>query len=202
MKINPPKLVGLTGGIGSGKSTVAKIFNLLYIPVYYADDRAKWLMVNSPALTSAIKENFGPESYLEDGNLNRVFLGEKVFKDHDLTNLINSLVHPEVKLDFEKWAALQSTPYVIKEAALLFETGSYKQLDWVINVSSPLKTRIARILYRDPHRDEEQVNGIIDKQLPDEDKNKLANYVINNTENTMLIPQVLDIHKKIIDNIM
>lgn len=198
MRIDHPKFVGLTGGIGSGKTTVAKIFAILGIPIYYADDRAKWLMVNDPVLVTAITDNFGQESYFEDGSLNRIFLGQKVFQDLKLTKLINSLVHPAVKVDFEKWAAVQRAPYVLKEAALLFETESYKQLDSIINVSSPLKLRIARILSRDPHRNEEQLNGIIDKQLPDDEKNSLANFVINNTENKMLIPQVLEIHKKLI----
>lgn len=200
MKTERPKLVGLTGGIGSGKSTVAKIFSILGIPIYYADDRAKWLMVNNTNLVSNIKSNFGDESYFDDGSLNRVYLGEKVFKDSEQTQLINSLVHPAVKTDFENWVHGQNSPYVIKEAALLFETGSYQQLDKTINVSSPLKIRVARILIRDTHRTESQLNEIIDKQLPDEEKNKLADFIIKNSENKLLIPQVLDIHNNLIDS--
>ena len=110
---------------------------------------------------------------------------------------INGLVHPAVRADFETWAYAQKSPYVLKEAALLFETGSYKDLDKVINVSSPIRIRISRVLMRDPHRNEKQVNDIIDKQLPDEEKNKLADFVIKNTDNKLLIPQVLEIHKQL-----
>ena len=190
-------MIGLTGGIGSGKTTVSKIFAVLGIPIYYADDRAKWLMVNDPLLASSIQDAFGKEAYFEDGTLNRAFLAEQVFSDLEKTNLINSLVHPGVKQDFENWVSEQKAPYVIKEAALLFETGSYKQLDKTINVSSPLKIRIARILMRDPHRNEHQLHNIIEKQMPDEEKNKLADFIIKNTENKLLIPQVLQIHESL-----
>jgi len=197
MKTDRPILIGLTGGIGSGKTTVSKIFAILGIPIYYADDRAKWLMVNNADLIAEIKHHFGNDSFFEDGSLNRVYLGEKVFKNADQTQLINSLVHPAVKLDFEQWTIQQHAPYVIKEAALLYETGSYQQLDKIINVSSPIKIRIARILMRDKHRTEDQLNEIIDKQWPDEEKNKLADFVIKNADNKLLIPQVLEIHSRL-----
>jgi dephospho-CoA kinase len=198
MKNHKPFLVGITGGIGSGKSTVARIFSILGIPIYYADERAKWLMANDPELKKQILNNFGSESYSQDGILNRAFLASKVFGDEEKVKIINALVHPAVGADFEKWAHDQNSPYVLKEAALLFETGSYKDLDKVINVSSPIKIRISRVLMRDPHRNEKQVNDIIDKQLPDEEKNKLADFVIKNTDNKMLIPQVLEIHKQLL----
>jgi dephospho-CoA kinase len=198
MKNHKPFLVGITGGIGSGKSTVARIFSILGIPIYYADDRAKWLMANDPDLKEQIQKNFGSESYSEEGVINRAFLASKVFSDEEKVKIINALVHPAVGADFEKWAHDQNSPYVLKEAALLFETGSYKDLDKVINVSSPIKIRISRVLMRDPHRNEKQVNDIIDKQLPDEEKNKLADFVIKNTDNKMLIPQVLEIHKQLL----
>lgn len=194
MKPHKPILVGITGGIGSGKSTVAKIFSLLNIPIYYADDRAKWLMGHDPSLKKNIIANFGEESYLPSGELNRVFLAEKVFKNDDKVKVINGLVHPAVKVDFEKWASKQNSPYVLKEAALLFESGSYKELDYIINVSAPIKLRISRVLWRDPHRDKHQVHAIIDQQLPDELKNSKADFVIKNTDNKLLIPQVLKIH--------
>ncbi|MBS9522495.1 dephospho-CoA kinase [Litoribacter ruber] len=197
MSVNRPLLVGLTGGIGSGKSIVAKFFNVLGIPVYYADDRAKWLMSNDPELKNNIITTFGADSFTADGQLNRTYLAEKVFGDPEATKKINSLVHPAVKTDFENWAKHQNTPYVIKEAALLFETGSYKELDKIINVSSPLKLRVSRILLRD-QRSEAQINEIINRQLPDEEKNKLADFVIKNSENKMVIPQVLEIHQKLL----
>lgn len=199
MTNHKPLLVGVTGGIGSGKSTVARIFSILGIPVYYADDRAKWLMANDVALKEQIKANFGQESYSETGVLNRAFLASQVFSDEEKVKTINSLVHPAVRLDFENWANAQTAPYVLKEAALLFETGSYNDLDKVINVSSPIRIRISRVLMRDPHRNEKQVNDIIDKQLPDEEKNKLADFVIKNTDNKLLIPQVLEIHRQLLN---
>ena len=197
MNNSRPLWVGITGGIGSGKSTVCKVFQILGIPVYASDDRAKWLMANDQELKSKITETFGPESYLPNGAVNRTFLAEKVFSDPEKVKKINSLVHPAVGKDFHQWAENQSSPYVLKEAALLFETGATKELDQVINVSSPLKIRMARVLLRDPHRDEEQVNQIINQQLPDEEKNELADFVIKNSENKLLIPQVLEIHKKL-----
>ncbi|TDQ13745.1 dephospho-CoA kinase [Algoriphagus boseongensis] len=192
-----PIWVGITGGIGSGKSTVCKIFQILGIPVYSADDRAKWLMANDSHLKSQIAEEFGPESYLENGLVNRKFLAETVFSDQEKVKKINSLVHPAVGKDFLNWSKNQNSPYILKEAALLFETGSAKELDFIINVSSPIKIRIARVLMRDPHRTEKQVNDIIDQQIPDEEKNELADFVIKNTDNKMLIPQVLEIHQKL-----
>lgn len=195
--MSSPKLVGLTGGIGSGKSTVAKIFEILHIPVYYADDRAKWLMNFDQELKSKIQEAFGTDSYDSEGNLNRSYLASTVFSDTEKVAKINSLVHPAVGKDFEIWASHQDAPYVLKEAALIFETGGEKKLDVVINVSSPLKIRISRVLMRDSHRSLDQVNHIIDQQMPDEVKNEKADFVIKNTDTKMLIPQVLAIHQKL-----
>lgn len=197
MNNSKPLLVGITGGIGSGKSTVCKVFQILGIPVYASDDRAKWLMANDQELKSQIKCAFGTESYLADGAVNRTFLAETVFSDPEKVKKINSLVHPAVGRDFRNWADHQKSPYILKEAALLFETGAAKELDKIINVSSPLKIRMARVLLRDPHRQEEQINQIINQQLPDEEKNELADFVIKNTENKLLIPQILEIHKKL-----
>ena len=173
-----PKLVGITGGIGSGKSTVAKIFEILGIPVYYADDKAKSLMNHDSELKEQIIQEFGEESYNSEGDLNRKYLASTVFSDPEKVKKINSLVHPAVGRDFETWASIQSTSYVLKEAALIFETGGEKKLDAVINVSSPLKIRVNRVLMRDPHRSLEQINQIIDQQIPDEDKNERADFVI------------------------
>ncbi len=189
--------VGITGGIGSGKSTVCKVFSILGIPIYYADDRAKWLMANDALLKSEIVRHFGDQSFLPDGTINRTFLAEKIFTNPQNVKKINSIVHPVVGRDFFKWAEIQTSPYVIKEAALLFETGSAEQLDFVIQVSSPVKIRLARVLMRDPHRTEEQINTIIDQQMPDEQKNELADFVIKNTENKLIIPQILGIHEKL-----
>jgi dephospho-CoA kinase len=198
MTDHSPFKVGITGGIGSGKSTVAKIFALLGVPVYYADDRAKWLMLHDQNLRINIKAAFGDEAYLEEGGLNREWLAAFVFSDANRVNTINALVHPAVKADFEAWAATQDYPYVLKEAALIYESGSYRELDKIINVSAPLVNRIHRVLVRDPHRTEAQVHSIIEKQLPDEEKNEKADFVIKNADNKLLIPQVLNIHQQLL----
>lgn len=198
MKRNKPLLIGITGGIGSGKSTVARVFSILGIPIYFADERAKWLMENNANLVKEIKNAFGTESYLPDGRLNRKFLSAEVFGHPEKTKTINSLVHPAIKKDFEAWTNSQHTPYILKEAALLFETGSHKELDKIITVTSPIKVRINRVLMRDPHRSEEQLHAIIDQQMPDEEKTSKSDYVIKNVDNKLLIPQVLQLHEKLL----
>lgn len=190
-----PLWVGITGGIGSGKSIVSRFFQQLGIPVYFADDRAKSLMATNPELKAQILANFGEESYQNDGSVNRAFLADTVFSDPEKVKKINSLVHPAVAEDFREWAKTQKSPYILKEAALLFETGAAKEMDVVINVSSPLKIRIARVLMRDTHRSEEQVNRIIDQQMPDEEKNELSDFVIKNSDSKLIIPQILQIHE-------
>ncbi len=195
MSNSRPLLVGITGGIGSGKSTVCKLFSLLGAPIYTADDRAKWLMSHDPALKEKILAAFGPESYLSSGELHRGYLAETVFSNPEKVASLNALVHPAVGKDFASWIRQQNAPYLIKEAALLFETGAAKELDCVINVSSPLRVRMARVLLRDPQRTEEQVNQIIDQQLPDEEKNERADFSIKNTDNKLLLPQVIALHE-------
>jgi dephospho-CoA kinase len=197
MGIKPIK-VGITGGIGSGKSTVAKIFSILGIPIYSADDRAKWLMIEDSVLKEKIISAFGKESYSESGQLNRTFLAKTVFSDPGKVKQINRLVHPAVRDDFNSWVNAQSSPYVLKEAALIFESGGQNLLDYVINISAPLRIRVSRVMMRDPDRSEGQINKIIDQQLPDEEKNELSDFVIKNVDNKLLIPQVLKIHEKLI----
>lgn len=196
-QINPLK-VGITGGIGAGKSTVAKIFSILGAPVYYADDRAKWLMINNQKLKDALINQFGKDAFLAEGSLNRDFLAETVFANPEKISKINELVHPVVAQDFLEWTTTQTAPYVLKEAALIFETNSHQSLDYVINVSSPLRIRMSRVLLRDTHRTSAQVNHIIDQQLLDEQKNELADFILKNTDNKLLIPQVILIHEKLI----
>lgn len=198
MSKSRPLLVGITGGIGSGKSTVCKLFSLLGVPVYTADDRAKWLMNHDSPLKEKILEVFGSESYLSNGELNRAYLAASVFSNPEKVAALNALVHPAVRKDFMDWVSQQSAPYLIKEAALLFETGAAKELDCVINVSSPLRVRMARVLLRDPHRTEEQVNQIIDQQLPDEEKNERADFSIKNADNKLLLPQVIALHEQLL----
>src|ERR1043165_3634636 len=132
--------IGLTGGIGSGKTTVAKIFELLGIPVYYADDSAKRIMSEDEDLKTAIQNQFGKEAY-QNGELNRAYLSAKVFSDPSQLEVLNSIVHPATIRDAAKWMARQKTPYTIKEAALIFESGSAEQLDYVIGVYAPAPLR-------------------------------------------------------------
>ncbi len=198
MSKSRPLLVGITGGIGSGKSTVCKLFSLLGVPVYTADDRAKWLMNHDSPLKEKILAAFGSESYLSNGELNRAYLAASVFSNPEKVAALNALVHPAVRKDFMDWVSQKTAPYLIKEAALLFETGAAKELDCVINVSSPLRVRMARVLLRDPQRTEEQVNQIIDQQLPDEEKNERADFSIKNTDNKLLLPQVITLHEQLL----
>ena len=137
---NKPILVGITGGIGSGKSTAAKLFEILGVPVYYADDRGKNLLVENTTLCRNVIREFGPESYFDDGSLNREFLAKTVFPNTELLEKLNTLVHPALVQDFENWvSANNQKPYLLKEAALLFETGSYKALDKTICVLASKK---------------------------------------------------------------
>jgi dephospho-CoA kinase len=190
-----PLQIGITGGIGSGKSLVCRIFQILGAPVYDADSRAKDLMTTDGILISRIKKEFGELSYRQDSSLNREYLGEKVFKDAERLKVLNGLVHPRVAEDYTQWVGHhQQAPYVIKEAALLFEAGSYKTLDKVIVVHAPSSVRIKRVLSRDKHRTEAQVREIMKNQLPDEDTLARADFIIRNDESQLVITQVLDLH--------
>ena len=191
------KRVGLTGGIGSGKSTVAHVFEVLGIPVYYADGASKRLMNEDYDLKNKIKKAFGNEAYL-NGELNRKYLSDVVFNDSEKIKLLNSLVHPATIEDALHWMQGQTAPYVIKEAALIFESGSNKDLDYVIGVKSPVELSIKRAMARD-NINEEQVKSRMDKQMDAESKIRLCDYVIVNDEQQMLIPQVLALHEKLLE---
>lgn len=186
--------IGITGGIGSGKSTVARIFNVLGIPVYDADSAAKRLMAEDEILKSNIINAFGKDSYI-DGKLNRKFLSEVVFNDENKINLLNSFVHPATIRDADEWMKKQNAPYLIKEAALIFESSSDKYLDLVIGVKSPLSLRIERTRKRN-NIAEEQVIARMKFQMDEEEKMSLCDYIIVNDEKEMLIPQVLFLHQK------
>ena len=199
MPPNKPILVGITGGIGSGKTVVCNIFKILGIQVYDADARAKQLMISDASLVASIKQNFGKEIYLEDVQLDRVQLANQVFVNKEKLEMLNKLVHPAIAQDFEKWVKIhEDQTYLIKEAALLVEAGSYKSLDYLITVTAPLSLRIHRIQSRDPHRTRENIEAIISKQLGDEQKIAKSQFVIKNDEQSRLIPQVLEIHEKLI----
>lgn len=185
-------LVGLTGGIGSGKTTVSRVFGSLGVPVYYADDRGKWLMVNSATLRSEIVQAFGKESYMEEGSLNRPYLASRVFSNEQELQKLNAMVHPAVGRDFADWAdSHKDQPYLIKEAALIFEAGSYKLLDKVINVSAAKDMRLERVLLRDMQRSKKQVLSIMKKQLSENERKRRSDYVIDNSGKQLVIPQVL-----------
>lgn len=189
--------IGITGGIGSGKTTVCRIFEALDIPVYYADDRAKWLMVNNQQLVSQIKQLLGEQAYLEDGRLDRAYIASVVFQDQEKLSALNQIVHPAVHQDGVAWHAQQKdVPYTLKEAALLFESGGDKMLDKIITVAAPLALRIQRVMKRD-QVDENAVMARIDKQWPESDKVERSDFVINNDENASLILQILDIHRQL-----
>lgn len=189
--------VGITGGIGSGKSTVCKIFEVLGIPVYYADDRAKFLMVKDIQLVQAIKHLLGDQAYSEDGQLDRAYVAGIIFKDQKKLEALNALVHPAVADDGKKWHLSQkNVPYTLKEAALLFEAGSYKHLDRLICVVAPKDLRIQRVMARD-QIEETAVLARMDKQWPQAKKAGLSDFIIYNDGSIPLIPQVLSIHKKL-----
>lgn len=186
--------VGLTGGIGSGKSTVAKIFEVLGIPVYYADEATKKMMTTDKELKAALIKNFGEQTYHND-ELNRAWLASVVFSDKKKLELLNSLTHPATIRDANRWIEHQTSPYIIKEAALLFESGANKHLDHIIGVSAPQELRIKRAMIRDGVTKEEVIQRI-NKQMDEDAKMKLCDSIILNDEEHLMIPQVMELHQK------
>jgi dephospho-CoA kinase len=186
--------IGLTGGIGSGKSTVAKVFETLGIPVYYADDAAKQLMNSNESLRSAIIKNFGKESY-KNGELDRKYLASLVFNDKKKLALLNALTHPVVIQHARQWLGRQTSPYSIEEAALLFESGAAEHLDYVIGVNAPQHIRIKRVADRDGIPVEDIMKRI-SRQMDEETKIKLCDFVIVNDGQALVLPQVLRLHEK------
>jgi dephospho-CoA kinase len=190
--------IGITGGIGSGKTMITRIFSLLGVPVYNADERAKYILHHDEEVCRQVREHFGEQSYI-GGKLNTSFLSAEVFNNEAKLQMLNSFVHPRVGIDFEQWLHEQSSAYILKEAALLYEAGSYKNLDKIIAVFSPEELRIKRVLARDPQRTESAVRAIIQKQMPDEEKVKMADHVIYNDNKQLLIPQVISLHEQFIN---
>ncbi len=185
--------VGLTGGIGSGKSTVAKVFEVMNIPVYYADEAAKRLMNSDAALRQSLIEHFGELVY-QNGSLDRKYLATQVFNNTEKLDLLNSLVHPATIRDAEAWMDRQVTPYSIKEAALIFESGSQQYLDLVIGVYAPEHLRIQRVMKRD-QVSREAVKARMSKQIDESLKMRLCDFVITNDELQLVIPQVEALHE-------
>ena len=185
--------IGLTGGIGSGKTTVAKIFELLNVAVYYADAASKRLYHTDAELMKNIKQHFGEDMYTND-QLNRSKLAAVVFSDAARLNLLNQLVHPPTLRDAEEWMKRQSAPYAIKEAALLFESGSAGGLDLIVGVSAPLSLRLKRVMDRDGVSREEVLRRT-KNQIDEDMKMKLCDFIIRNNEQNLVIPQVLQLHE-------
>ncbi|NOZ46539.1 MAG: dephospho-CoA kinase [Chlorobi bacterium] len=194
-------IVGLTGGIGSGKSVIANVFDKLGIPVYNSDAMAKYLMNHSLDLKKKLIESFGNNIYDKNGKLDKAHLASVVFSNKNRLEKLNALVHPEVNLDFKNWLEKhKSAPYVLKEAAILIESGYYKEIDKVILVTASEKTRIARVIKRDNCTKEDVVKRIRN-QWTDEKKSKYADYIIYNDENKMILKIILKIHKQILNNL-
>ncbi|GHA63877.1 dephospho-CoA kinase [Pontibacter akesuensis] len=188
--------VGITGGIGVGKTIVTRMFALLGVPVYDSDARAKWVMRHNPDLQQELLATYGAATFTQAGELDRTYLASQVFNNPEKLAQLNSLVHPHVRRDFESWAAAQAgKPYVLKEAALMYESEAWKQMDQIITVSAPLELRLKRLLLRDTHRTEADITAIIAKQLSEEEKISRAHHVIYNDDRQLLIPQVLTLHQ-------
>ncbi len=190
-------VVGLTGGIGSGKTTVAKMFETLKVPVYYSDQRAKDLMNTSLALKKGIQQLLGKEAYL-DQKLNRTYIADKVFNDKALLQKLNALVHPEVKKDFVRWANDQITPYVMQEAAIIFENETHKNYDHIILVTATKKVRIKRVMERDGVT-KKKVLARMAQQWGDMKKRKLSDFVIRNEDLEATYKKVYKIHNQILN---
>lgn len=191
--------VGITGGIGSGKTTICRIFGTLGIPIYYADDAAKWLMQHDPDVRTAITEQFGAAMYLPEGILQRAALAAAVFGQPDRLRQLEAIVHPAVSKHTQAWIDTQpeNTPYLLKEAAIMIESGAYRHLDRLVLVTAPIETRIARVLQRDGG-DETAVRARIARQMPDEEKRRFADFIVNNDGEQLIIPQVMDIHRRLL----
>jgi dephospho-CoA kinase len=188
--------IGITGNIGSGKTTVSKVFEVLGTPVFYADDEAKKVMVGDETLISELRKTFGNESYFEDGALNRKHIAEIVFNNEAELKKLNAIVHPAVFRAFDSWVTkFKNAPYILKEAALLFESTSYKMCDKSIMVTAPLEMRIERVMKRDGLSRDEILSREA-KQFSEEKKLQLADYAIKNDNTELVIPQVLALHEQ------
>ncbi|WP_277125220.1 dephospho-CoA kinase [Capnocytophaga gingivalis] len=189
--------VGLTGGIGSGKTTIANLFALHFsIPIYIADTKAKELVANNKQLQQEIVTLLGEEAFVE-GRYNTAFVAQEVFSNKDKLDKLNAIIHPYVQQDFLQWKQSQQAPYVIKEAAILFESGSYRDCDFIIMVTAPLEERIKRVMLRDKI-DRETVEKRIKNQWNDEKKIELSTFVIENRDIDKNLDKIEIIHSKIV----
>jgi len=187
--------IGITGGIGSGKTTVCRMFEILGIPVFYADDSARWLMEHDAGLAAQIRALLGEEAYTTDGKLNRPFVASRVFSGGGMLEKLNALTHPAVIAYGKAWMEKQQSPYAIKEAALFFESGSNGEMDLMIGVSAPLELRISRTIRRNG-TSREDVLSRISRQMDQEEKMSRCDRVIENDDRQSVIRQVLELHKQ------
>ncbi|MEO6347476.1 MAG: dephospho-CoA kinase [Aquaticitalea sp.] len=192
-------VVGLTGGIGSGKTTVARLFEALGIPIYIADVEAKRLMNTSKIIQRKLIDLFGEEAYV-NYELNRPFIASKIFNNASLLAKMNQLVHPKVGQDFNRWVKKQSSDYVIKEAAIIFEQKMQSQYDYIITVTADIDEKIARLIKRD-NTSKSKIMEIMNIQMSDAEKIRISDFVIVNNDLKKTENQVLEIHRKILQNI-
>ena len=192
-------VVGLTGGIGSGKTTVAKLLQNLGIPIYIADVEAKRLMNTSKVLKKKLSALFGEDAYVNN-ELNRPYIASRIFNDKALLAQMNAIVHPKVGIHFQSWLQKQNSPYVIKEAAIIFEQQMESEYDFIITVTADLEDKIARVIKRDGTT-EDKIENVIKNQMSDAEKVKRSDFVIVNDRMENTVNQVLKIHQKILQNI-
>lgn len=188
------KFFGLTGGIGSGKTTIGNIFKILGVAVYNADERGKWLTENNATIQSKLKTTFGENIFNTANTLDKNKLAEIVFNNKTELNKLNAIIHPEVKLDFEKWIKKQKGNYVLKESAIIFENGLEKELDGVIGVIADEGIRIKRVMKRS-NLTEQEIRVRMNNQLNQEILRDKCNWVVNNNEDDLVLPQVIALHK-------
>lgn len=190
------KIIGLTGGIGSGKTSVCKAFEKLNVPVFYADDEAKKLYLDQNTLKE-LSHLVGQNLILQDGSFNKPLFTSIIFQDKAILQKVNAFIHPKVKDQFYIWMEQQNGPFCIREAAILIESGSYKDCDKIILVTAPLEERVARVLKRD-NTTQEAVLNRINNQMPDEDKKKFADYILINDQWELLENKVNELYKKLL----
>ena len=194
-----PKLIGITGGIGAGKSTVSTICKHLGFKVYNSDQRAKEIVSEDSIIKKKLISFFGNNIY-KNGVLDRKFLSDKIFNDKSSLQQINSIIHPAVKKDFNSWVINNSNEKILfKESALLLESGAYKELDKIILIISDKNLRVSRVLNRDQNRSKKEIESIIDKQIDEVDAIKYADIVIDNNHKKMLLPSVIQEIEKLIE---
>lgn len=190
-----PLLIGVTGGIGSGKSMVCRLFECLDIPVYYADSRAKWLTNHDPEIREKVTQLLGPDAYDHEEHYDTRFVASRVFGNEPLLKQLNAIIHPVVLRDTKEWlVANAGLPYVAKEAAIMGKAGQANSVDYVVMVDAPVELRIQRILERDK-RSEAEIRAIIERQISDESRRGISDFIVQNDNDSELIPQVLRLHE-------